>query len=152
MVKLSHDTLDAEDVWRRRGKNERYTDALHSIISTPLFQGDYIYGVDSYGELRCLKKMTGDRVWEDLTAVANTRWGNIHFVKNSDRIWMFNEAGELIISKLSPDGFHEISRAKIIAPTTDRPAGKVSWSHPAYAYKHIFVRNDKELLCVNLAK
>src|SRR5205814_609610 len=58
----------AEKVWRRKGFDEKHTDALHSIISTPLFLGDYVYGVDSYGELRCLDAKTGDRLWMDETA------------------------------------------------------------------------------------
>ena len=66
------------------------------MISTPYMQGDYIYGVDSYGELRCLEAATGDRVWEDRTAVPEARWSNIHMVRNDDRVWMFNERGELL--------------------------------------------------------
>ena len=67
---------------------------------------------------------------------------------------MFNEMGELIITKLSPKGFKEISRAKLIDPTRDQlPSrrGGVCWSHPAFAGKHVFARNDKEILCVDLA-
>ncbi len=29
--------------------------------------------------------------------------------------------------------------------------GGVCWSHPAYAGKHIFARNDEELVCASLA-
>ncbi|MCA9418286.1 MAG: PQQ-binding-like beta-propeller repeat protein, partial [Candidatus Omnitrophica bacterium] len=119
LLKLTPDTLTAEKVWRRKGINERNTDSLHCIISTPILEGDYIYGVDSYGELRCLEAGTGDRIWEDLTAVSNVRWGNIHFVRNGDRWFMFNEHGELIIGKLSPDGFTEIDRTSVLNATSD---------------------------------
>jgi len=111
--------------------------------------------VDSYGELRCLNLGTGDRVWEDLQAVPQARWATIHFVKNHDNVWMFNEKGELIIAELSPQGFTEKSRMKLIEPTRDQlPSrrGGVAWSHPAFANKHVFIRNDKEMVCVNLAK
>ena len=37
---------------------------LHSIMPTPWIKDDHIYGVCSYGELRCLELMTGKRVWE----------------------------------------------------------------------------------------
>ena len=86
--------------------------------------------------------------------VPKARWANIHMVRNGDRIWMFNERGELIISHLSPDGFHEISRAKLIEPTQQQldQRGGVTWSHPAFAYGHVFARNDKELICASLAK
>ncbi|MGM0490839.1 MAG: PQQ-binding-like beta-propeller repeat protein, partial [Planctomycetota bacterium] len=120
MLRLRQDKVAVEPVWRRRGPNERRTDSLHAMISTPYLEDDYIYGVDSYGQLRCLDAHTGDRIWEDLTAVPSNRWANIHLVRNQDKIWMFNERGELIISKLSPEGFDEISRAKLIEPTTEQ--------------------------------
>ena len=149
MLKLDQDELRVEKLWRRRGESERHTDALHAMISSPFMEGDYVYGVDSYGELRCLDARTGDRIWEDLTAVPKARWATIHMVRNGGRVWMFNERGELIIGTLSPKGFHEISRAKLIKPTTGQldQRGGVCWAHPAYAYKHVFARNDRELVC-----
>jgi outer membrane protein assembly factor BamB len=154
LLKLSPTTPTAEKIWQRVGRSERDTDALQGIISTPVIDGDYIYGVDSYGELRCLKLENGDRVWEDLTAVPKARWSTIHFVKNGDRYWMFNERGELIIAKLSPEGYQEISRAKVLEPTTAQlpQRGGVCWSHPAFANRCLFARNDKELICVSLAE
>ncbi len=153
LLKVDPDKLAVKKVWRRIGKSERDTDGLHCCISTPIIQGDYIYGVDSHGELRCLDLHTGDRIWESLEAVPKDRWSNIHMVRNEDRIWMFNERGELIISRLSPEGFHEISRAKIIEPTEGqlKRRGGVCWSHPAFAEKNIYVRNDRELICVDLS-
>ena len=164
MLKLGDGTADApaptaEQVWRRQGVDEKRTDALHSIIATPLFIGDYVYGVDSYGELRCLDARTGDRMWEDTTAVPKARWSNIHMVRNTadaggDRVWMFNERGELIIARLSPQGYEELSRAHLLKPTTHQLAqrGGVCWSHPAFAERRVFARNDEELVCGDLAK
>jgi outer membrane protein assembly factor BamB len=153
MLRLNPDSLEVSEIWKRQGRNEQNTDGLHSIISTPLVEGDYVYGVDSYGELRCLDAKTGERVWEDLTAVPKDRWSTIHFVRNGEHVWMFNERGEVIISRLSPQGFEEISRAKLLEPTEEqlRQRGGVCWSHPAFANKHIFARNDKELVCASLA-
>jgi outer membrane protein assembly factor BamB len=153
MLKLDHDKLQVEKLWDRHGENEIKTDALHCMIGTPYMEGDYIYGVDSYGQLRCLDARTGDRIWEDLTAVPKARWATIHMVRNAGRVWMFNERGEIVIGTLSPKGFHEISRAKLIDPTTEQlpQRGGVCWSHPAYADKCVFARNDKELVCASLA-
>jgi outer membrane protein assembly factor BamB len=152
MLRLAQDALRVEKVWRRQGRSERDTDALHAMIGTPYLAGDYVYGVDSYGELRCLDAATGDRIWEDLTAVPTARWSTIHMVRNDRRMWMFNERGELIIGELSPRGFREISRARLIEPTTKqlRQRGGVCWSHPAYAYGHVVARNDRELVCADL--
>lgn len=153
MLKANPNELAVEKVWRRRGKSEKKTDALHCTISTPILQGKHVYGVGSYGELRCLDRDTGDRIWESLDAVPKARWANIHMVKHEDKVWMLNERGELIISKLSPAGFEEISRAKLIKPTEGQlgERGGVTWSHPAFAYKNVYARNDEELICVSLA-
>lgn len=154
MLRLSPDELKATELWRSSGPTERETEALHSIISTPVWIGDHIYGVDSYGELRCLDPETGERVWEDLTATPKSRWSTIHFVQNKETTWMFNERGQLIISRLSPSGFEEISRADLLEPTKEQLGrrGGVCWSHPAFADRKIFARNDKELVCASLAE
>ena len=153
LLKVHPDKLAVEKLWQRRGPSERRTDSLHCCISTPLLEGDAIYGVDSYGELRCLDLHTGDRVWESLRAVPTGRWANIHMVRHGEDVWMFNERGELIIARLSPRGYQEISRAKLIEPTEGQLSqrGGVCWAHPAFAYKHVYIRNDKELICVDLS-
>ncbi|MAQ91459.1 MAG: dehydrogenase [Rhodopirellula sp.] len=153
LLDLAQDKPGVKKVWQRTGEDERHTDGIHSIISTPIVLDKHVYGVDSYGELRCLDLKTGDRVWEDQTATPRARWSTIHFVKNGENIWMFNERGELVIGRLSPKGLTEISRAKLIDPTEDqlRQRGGVCWSHPAYANKHVFARSDKYLVCASLA-
>ena len=155
LIELDEKELKSSVVWRRIGKDERNTDALHACISTPVILNDYIYGVDSYGELRCLDLLTGDRIWENLTAVNKARWGNIHFVQNDDLTYMFNEHGELIIARLSELGYNEISRAKLIEPTTaqlNRSGVGVTWAHPGFANKHVFIRSDSELVCADLSQ
>ena len=155
LLKLDDIELGVSKVWQRSGKNERNTDALHCCISTPVILDEFIYGVDSYGELRCLDLLTGDRIWEDLSAVKSDRWANIHFIQNDSYTYMFNEHGELIIAILSDKGYHEIDRAKLIEPTKEqlnRSGVGVTWAHPAFAYKHVFVRSDKELVCADLSE
>jgi outer membrane protein assembly factor BamB len=152
LLRLRSDRPAVERIWHRMGPDEMNTDGLHSIISTPVLEGDHLYGVDSYGELRCLEVATGNRVWEDQTAAPKARWSTIHFVRHEDHYWMFNDRGELLIGRLSPSGFQELSRAQLIAPTLDqlRQRGGVCWSHPAFAYRHVFARNDQELVCASL--
>ena len=153
MAQLDQHTLAAKTLWAKRGRNERNTEALHCMIGTPVMIDDYLYGVDSYGELRCLDAATGRRIWEDLTATPKARWSTIHMVRQADRFWMFNERGELIIARLSPKGFTEISRTKLLEPTTAQlgQRGGVCWSHPAFANRCIFARNDRQLVCASLA-
>jgi outer membrane protein assembly factor BamB len=140
-------------LWRRTGVSERKTDALHSIIMTPFIRDGHAYGIDSYGEMRCLNLNTGDRVWEDTTLLPNGRWTTAHFVQNGDRTWITTEKGEIVIARLTPRGFERLSSARFIAPQTklrgrDYP---IAWSHPAYAHRSLFSRNDSQLVCISLA-
>ena len=153
LLAVDQEQLAVDVLWKRVGQNERSTDALHSIIATPLVRDGHIYGTDSYGELRCLRLSDGERVWEDLTAVPRVRWGTIHLVQNGEITWMFNERGELLRARLSPDGFEELDRASLIAPTTGQLQRRdgVCWSHPAFAERHVYVRNDEEIVCANLS-
>jgi len=153
MLRLNENKPAVEKIWRRVGANEKQTDSLQSLMVTPYLKNNYIYGVDSYGELRCLAGDTGDRIWEALPAGRKVRWFNIHMVENQDKIWMFNERGELAITRLSPQGYQEISKAKLIKPTREQlnERGGVCWAHPAFAYRHVFARNDEELLAADLS-
>ena len=72
-------------------------------------------------------------------------------VKQADRYFIFNEFGQLVIARLSPDGYQELSRAKILEPAGTSQRRSIVWSHPAYAQRCIFARNDREVVCVSLA-
>jgi len=153
MLRLLPERPAVEKVWWWFGAGEKPTESLHSLMCTPYLAGDHLYGVSRYGVLRCLDANTGDRVWADETAASQVRFGTLHIVRNGENVWMFNDRGELIIGRLSPGGFEEISRAKLIKTTRgqlNRRDG-VTWSHPAFAYKHVFIRNDEELVCASLA-
>jgi len=155
LAELSDNELTAKVKWQRSGLNEKKTDALHCVINTAFIRDGYIYGIDSYGEMRCLELETGDRIWENTSAVKVDRWANVHFIQNGEITWMFNEHGELIISRLSSEGFEEISRARLIEPTIgqlNRKGTGVTWTHPAFAGRHVYVRNDMELVCAYLGK
>jgi outer membrane protein assembly factor BamB len=154
MLRLPKDSLSCEKIWHIRGQDEKRTDALHCMIGTPIFQDGFIYGVDSYGQLRCLDAETGKRLWEDNTATPQERWSTIHMVQREDKVWMFNELGEIIVAKLSPDGYQELSRSKLIEPTYPqlyrRGNRGVCWAHPAFANKHIIARSDERLVSASV--
>ena len=143
-------------LWKGKSNSEIQTDGLHALVTTPVILGDYIYGVGSYGQLRCLNAKTGERVWESqLAAGERVRWASVQMVRHGDRFFINNDRGDLIIARLSPDGYHEISRTHLITPTS-RPGNRrelkaVNWSHPAYANKRIYARNDQEIISASLA-
>ena len=88
---------------------------------------------------------------QQLTANAKpARWGTAFLVKHENRFFIYNEVGDLIIARLTPAGYEEISRAHLLDPTNRAGGRPVHWSHPAFANQAIYVRNDNELICVDL--
>ncbi len=147
----------ARPVWKGRSDSEVDTDGLHAVINTPVIDGDFLYGICSYGQLRCLSLKTGARVWETMEAVKEkARWASGFIVRHRDRYFINNDRGELILARLSPEGYREIGRTRLIKPTSNpgnrRELGAVNWSHPAYANGHVVARNDEEIVSQSLAR
>jgi outer membrane protein assembly factor BamB len=161
MLKLDTDKPGASVAWKGKwfdkaqngAERSGQTDGLHSIMPTPFIKDGIIYGVCSYGQLRALKAETGERLWETFAATGGKeeRWGNAFLIPQGDRFFLFNEKGDLIIARLTSKGYEELSRAHILEPTNTMPGRPVVWSHPAFANKSVYVRNDREIVCVSLA-
>ena len=175
MMRLHTDRPDATLLWKGQGRSElpNETDGLHSMITTPVIAGDYVYGVGSYGELRGLDARTGARVWMSGEMTPQARWSTAFIVRHDDRYFVNTEEGLLIIAQFTPTGYVEISRTKLIDATgrsdrigeidrylreSGRPPRSgtsynrpVNWSHPAYANRHIVQRNDREIIRVSLS-
>ena len=155
MLTLDQDKPGATVAWKGSSNSEIQTDGLHAVLATPIIEGGTIYGICSYGQLRGLNAETGERLWETQEATGERRrWVSGFLVRNSDRVFINNDRGDLIIARLSPSGYEEVSRTHLITPTS-RPGNRrelryVSWVHPAYANKHIYMRNDEEMISVSL--
>ena len=156
MLTLDDDRPDAEMVWKGESNNEILTDGLHSVMTTPVILGDHIYGVGSFGQFRALDATTGERLWETQALTGErARWASAFIVAHEDRFFINNDRGELIIARFSPDGYEEIGRTALIEPTSNssnrRRLGGVNWVAASYANRHVFARNDEEVLSASLA-
>jgi outer membrane protein assembly factor BamB len=150
LLKLNKDKPSAEEVWR--GKRET---AVYPVNSTPFIEDDVIYGVDQPGLLRGVDLPTAKRLWataKPTTGDKPASSATAFLVKNGDRFFLFSETGDLIIARLTRKGYEEVSRCRLIEPTGNGFGRAVVWSHPAFAQKCVFARNDKEIVCASLAK
>ena len=155
LLELAEDGSGVSEIWKSPKVSEKDTTYLHSIMSTPVIDNGYIYGCCSYGQFRCLSLEDGERQWESLeftTVDREQRWGNAFITKQEDRYFLFNERGELLIATLASEGYDIHSRAKLLEPNSvDLRQRKIVWSHPAYANKNIYARNDSEIVSYSLA-
>ena len=120
--------------------------------SSPVVVDGLVYGCDADGDFLCLDPATGERVWSSKAVLGGTpSSGTFHPVVASPHWVLFTENGELILADVDRSGYQEKGRAKIVEATSPGMGRKVVWSHPAFAEKSVFLRNDKELVRVSLA-
>lgn len=155
LIRLAEDKPSAEIV--QRGTVEDY---VYGANSTPLIVGDTIYGCDCRGgQLRGVDLLTGQRLWETFAPTTGERragHGTAFITKvgedeAGDRFFLFSETGDLIDANLTRDGYDERGRFHVLQPTSEAFGRPVVWSHPAYAQRSVFARNDKEIVCVSIA-
>jgi len=150
VLKLAADRPAAEVVYKGKSRDLAKPDGLHSIMGSPILQGGHIYGVCAFGELRCMQAETGKRLWEHKTVDRKALFATTFIVPQGDRHFLFSDEGDLIIARLTPKGYDEIDRAHVIEPTLFSRGREVVWCCPAFANRCMYVRNDKELICVSL--
>jgi outer membrane protein assembly factor BamB len=153
MLRLAADRPAVSIVWQDKTKKISNPIGLHCLMSTPVLKDGYVYGVCANGELRCCDIKTGDQLWETYAAVGGKKaeCGTAFLVPQGDRFVLFNDSGDLILAKLSPKGYEEIDRARILEPVESSRGRQVVWAHPAFANRCVFARNNKEIICVSLA-
>ncbi len=134
------------------------TIGLAPVSGTPFVENGVAYGIDGNGIFRAMRIATGERLWASARPVngqegdrRGANEGATFVTKNGDRFFIFGENGDLVIARLSPEKYDEVSRTKLLDPVGVGLGRSVVWSHPAYADRCVFARNDKEIVCVSLA-
>jgi len=124
--------------------------SLSSLHSLPVLVGDCLYGVNhngafkpQCGEFRCVEAATGKILWAatNLTRLGMWAQASVTFNQGNSTFYFLNELGELVLAKATPGAYRELGRAQLIGKT---------WSHPAYADRRIYARNETTLLCARL--
>jgi outer membrane protein assembly factor BamB len=150
VLKLASDKPAVEVVWQNKEDS-----GVSPINVQPFLQDKVLYGFDDTGWMYAVQLPDGKRLWEGMGPVGGEKpkgSETAFIVKNGDRYFFFAETGHLVIGKLTPKGYEEIDRAKVIDQTNAAFGRKVVWCMPAFADKKAYIRNDKELVCIDLAK
>ena len=148
MLELRADAALATPVWP---KSRDLARRILSNTSTPLLKGENVYSAKSGGELVCLDARTGEQVWATEKPTELKQGASIHLTPNGDAVWLFTDEGNLIRARLTPQGYEELGRAHLLEPTSPFAGKRLAWVPPTYANRHVFARNDKELVCASLA-
>lgn len=155
MIQLGDESPTAKELWRGEAKN-----AVHCSNAPPKFVDGVVYGTDCLqGNLIAVDGGNGDRLWETFAA---TKPDETRFIKHgtafitrigdSDRFFLMSENGDFIMARLSEEGYEELGRMHAVEPTNEAFGRNVVWSHPAYANRTAYIRNDREIIAIDLAK
>jgi outer membrane protein assembly factor BamB len=157
-LKLDDKTPTASVAWKSQSDDNLAPDTLNAEISPVMVKDGYLYGICAFGQLRCLRLATGQQIWETQKVTKErTRFVTAFIVRSgdSDRYFILNDRGELVLAKLTPEGYEELGRTTVIKPTTEpgnrRQLTYVQWSHPSYANRRLYVRNNEEIVAYSLA-
>ncbi|NDC55033.1 MAG: pyrrolo-quinoline quinone [Planctomycetia bacterium] len=149
LLKLKGDTPGVDVVWRNKPKQ-----GISAVNVQPFVADGLVYGFHESGELRALRIPEGDFAWRGGGPLGERPQGSgtAFITRHGDRFFLFTEAGDLVIAKLTPTGYEELSRTHLIEPTNVAFGRPVVWCQPAYANRSVVVRNDAEIIRVSLAK
>jgi outer membrane protein assembly factor BamB len=143
-IRLGKKPADAELNWEENRN-------LRGLMAQPLYRDGFVYTIDKQFGLTCFEFSTSRKLWDDanqMTPRGHNPQATLVWLGDGDRAIILNELGDLILARLNPSGYHELSRTNII----ERKERSPIWAHPAYAGNCAFARSDSELVCVELVK
>src|SRR5262245_16514263 len=120
---------------------------LNCYFSTPVAANkDHLYMVTGVLAarpsitLRCVETATGKTLWSR----ANIGKYHAALVKTGDdKLLMLDDAGRLVLLQPNAKQYQELCRSKVCGDT---------WAHPAVSNGRIYLRDAKELICLELEK
>jgi len=104
--------------------------------------GDYLYGSDDPGTLKCLEFKTGKVVWENKSVgKGSIAYADGQFVVRSENA----KKGEIALVDATPEGYKEHGRF-------EQPdlSGKSTWPHPVISGGRLYIRDHDVLLCYDV--
>ncbi|MBI5775349.1 MAG: PQQ-binding-like beta-propeller repeat protein [Verrucomicrobia bacterium] len=135
-VKVSSDGKNqkAEQIWTNK------TAAIN--FSSPVTVGKHLYGLGPAKNLICVEAATGKIAWSK-DGVITSGAGKAHagFLVAGKNLLALTDGGQLVQFSAAADAFKEVSRTQVCG---------FNWCNPAYADGKLYLRDAKDLACVNL--
>lgn len=139
--------------WRSKKSYPKEIDGLNVVMTSLLVKGDYVYGIAGMGEIICQKLSTGEvvRKGDEIFGEKPAFCGSVFWVDAGEAIYGLTDQGNLIVLQLTPEKCDILASANVLETTHAAKGRKAVWAHPAFADKRVYMKNDKEIICVSLA-
>lgn len=120
--------------WKRNVLKTKFTSAV-------LFE-NHAYGLDD-GILTCIDIANGKPKWKD------GRYKHGQVILAGDRLIVQDEFGEVVMVDASPAKWKELGRIRGLRGEDGEE--RKSWNVPTLSGKYLIIRNDREMVCYELA-
>lgn len=110
-------------------------------LATPVAVNGHLYSQGPKGDYVCVDARNGEVKWTQ-PGFGGTRKDYSSTIAVGDKLLVLTESGQLVLLAASPEKYEELARVQVCGST---------WSFPAYADGKLFVRDGRQLLCLNLA-
>lgn len=114
--------------------------SLKINLATPVLVGRHLYSQGVNKDYVCVDAATGELQWSQ----PGLGRGNKDYASTialGKNLLVLFESGELVLLAADPAKYTELGRLQVCGST---------WSHPAYADGRLYVRDGRELLCLDL--
>jgi len=151
---LDKDKPAAAVAWRSKNSYPKPIEGLNAVMTSLLVKGNHVYGIAGMGEVVCQKLDTGEVVWTgtEIFGEKGAFCGAVFWVDAGELVYGLTDQGNLVILKLTPEKCEVVASAHVLEPTHAAKGRRAVWSHPAFADGRVYMKNDKEIVCVSLAK
>ncbi len=111
-------------------------------FSSPVVVGDHLYGLGPAKNLVCIDLATGALAWEQpgFTRTEGSR-AEAAFLVYGKNILSLTDVGELVLFAADPQSYKELGRTQ---------ACGITWCNPAYSDSRLYLRDARELTCLEL--
>lgn len=139
IVRIAADgpALRAEEVWNSLGKDSQ----LRAEWQTPVIHDGHVYGLDNIGGAGPITNLVCIRLSDHKTMWMKPRFGKSNLILADGKLFLTTMKGELVIVEATPAEFRELSRATLTESTRQAPS---------LSNGRLFVRDNSELLCIDL--
>ncbi len=135
-VKVSHEGNE----WTTRQVWE--TKAIKPYFNDMVVHKGYIYGFDGSSTIlfTCIDLADGKMKWRE----RGYRGGQVLLLPDQDLLLILTEGNEVALVKTNPEKREELCKLPLLK-------GVKSWSHPVVAKGKLYLRNDEEAACYDVA-
>ncbi len=138
-LKSQADKFEISEVWNSFGTKS----VLRNEWQTSMLLDGFLYGMDNVGgagpitHLTCIDAATGERKWQQ------ARFGKGNLIAADGKLFISTMKGELVLVRATPERYDELSRATVLGSTRQAPA---------LSNGQLFLRDDKEIVCLDVRK